>query len=92
MGLTRSGAPTLVVALVQARTRHPHKTGPIPQSTEIDTLRPKAPLIQADQTGNPIPRPPYDGIEMRLTAAHLASQSTMILRSGKKNYALLRFV
>jgi tyrosyl-tRNA synthetase len=33
-----------------------------------------------------------DGIEMRLTLANLASESTMILRSGKKNYALLRFV
>jgi tyrosyl-tRNA synthetase len=33
-----------------------------------------------------------DGIEMRLTPAQLASESTMILRSGKKNYALLRFV
>jgi tyrosyl-tRNA synthetase len=33
-----------------------------------------------------------DGIDMQLTLAHLASESTMILRSGKKNYALLRFV
>lgn len=33
-----------------------------------------------------------DGIEMHLTLAQLASESTMILRSGKKNYALLRFV
>jgi tyrosyl-tRNA synthetase len=33
-----------------------------------------------------------EGIEMQLTLAHLASESTMILRSGKKNYALLRFV
>jgi tyrosyl-tRNA synthetase len=33
-----------------------------------------------------------DGIEMRLTASLLASQSTIVLRSGKKNYALLRFV
>jgi tyrosyl-tRNA synthetase len=31
-------------------------------------------------------------IETQLTTAHLASQSTMILRSGKKNYALLRFL
>ena len=31
-------------------------------------------------------------VETQLTAANLASQSTMILRSGKKNYALLRFV
>ena len=33
-----------------------------------------------------------EGIEIQLTLAHLASESTMILRSGKKNYALLRFV
>jgi tyrosyl-tRNA synthetase len=33
-----------------------------------------------------------EGIETTLTAAHLASETTLILRSGKKNYALLRFV
>jgi tyrosyl-tRNA synthetase len=33
-----------------------------------------------------------EGIEKQLTLADLASESTMILRSGKKNYALLRFV
>ena len=33
-----------------------------------------------------------EAIETQLTTAQLASQSTMILRSGKKNYALLRFV
>ena len=33
-----------------------------------------------------------EGIETQLTPAHLASESTMVLRSGKKNYALLRFV
>ncbi|MEN6450420.1 MAG: tyrosine--tRNA ligase [Thermoguttaceae bacterium] len=33
-----------------------------------------------------------DGIDRRLTTADLASQSTMVLRSGKKNYALLRFI
>ncbi len=32
-----------------------------------------------------------EGIEKRLTPADLASESTMVLRSGKKNYALLRF-
>jgi tyrosyl-tRNA synthetase len=32
-----------------------------------------------------------DGIEMRLGAAQLASPSVMVLRTGKKNYALLRF-
>ena len=31
-------------------------------------------------------------IDMKLTADHLASETVMILRSGKKNYALLRFV
>jgi hypothetical protein len=30
--------------------------------------------------------------ETQLTAAHLASESTMIFRTGKNNYALLRFV
>ena len=33
-----------------------------------------------------------EGIEKRLTPADLASRSTIILRSGKKNYALLRFL
>jgi tyrosyl-tRNA synthetase len=33
-----------------------------------------------------------DGIETQLTAESLASESIMVLRSGKKNYALLRFV
>jgi tyrosyl-tRNA synthetase len=33
-----------------------------------------------------------EGIENQLTAAHLAGESVMVLRSGKKNYALLRFV
>jgi tyrosyl-tRNA synthetase len=33
-----------------------------------------------------------EGIETQLTPAQLAGESTMILRSGKKNYALLRFV
>jgi tyrosyl-tRNA synthetase len=32
------------------------------------------------------------GIEVKLTLTDLASESTIILRSGKKNYALLRFV
>jgi tyrosyl-tRNA synthetase len=30
-------------------------------------------------------------VDARLTAADLASQTVMVLRSGKKNYALLRF-
>jgi tyrosyl-tRNA synthetase len=32
-----------------------------------------------------------EGIDTRLTDADLASESMMVLRSGKKNYALLRF-
>jgi tyrosyl-tRNA synthetase len=32
-----------------------------------------------------------EGIETRLTAADLASKSVMVLRTGKKKYALLRF-
>ena len=33
-----------------------------------------------------------EGIETQLTAEQLASESVMVLRSGKKKYALLRFV
>ncbi|MGA2799061.1 MAG: tyrosine--tRNA ligase [Thermoguttaceae bacterium] len=33
-----------------------------------------------------------EAVETQLTAAHLAGESVMVLRSGKKNYALLRFV
>ena len=33
-----------------------------------------------------------DGVDTRLTTADLASETVMVLRSGKKNYALLRFV
>ncbi len=33
-----------------------------------------------------------DSVDARLTAADLASETVMVLRSGKKNYALLRFV
>jgi tyrosyl-tRNA synthetase len=32
-----------------------------------------------------------DGVDARLTAADLASESVMVLRTGKKKYALLRF-
>jgi tyrosyl-tRNA synthetase len=32
-----------------------------------------------------------DSVEARLTSADLASETVMVLRSGKKNYALLRF-
>ena len=30
-------------------------------------------------------------VEAKLTAANLASETVMVLRSGKKSYALLRF-
>jgi tyrosyl-tRNA synthetase len=33
-----------------------------------------------------------EGVELQLTAAHLASETCIVLRSGKKKYALLRFV
>jgi tyrosyl-tRNA synthetase len=33
-----------------------------------------------------------DGVATQLTAAHLAGETTMVLRSGRKNYAVLRFV
>jgi len=33
-----------------------------------------------------------DNVDLRLTAAHLATETVMVLRTGKKNYALLRFV
>jgi tyrosyl-tRNA synthetase len=32
------------------------------------------------------------GIETKLAASHLASETVMVLRSGKKSYALLKFV
>jgi tyrosyl-tRNA synthetase len=32
-----------------------------------------------------------DGVELNLTAAHLAGGAVLVLRSGKKKYALLRF-
>jgi tyrosyl-tRNA synthetase len=33
-----------------------------------------------------------DGIAAQLGPSHLASETVMVLRSGKKKYALLRFV
>ncbi|MCC6123371.1 MAG: tyrosine--tRNA ligase [Pirellulales bacterium] len=33
-----------------------------------------------------------EGVEILLNTTHLAGESVMVLRSGKKNYALLRFV
>jgi tyrosyl-tRNA synthetase len=32
-----------------------------------------------------------DGVDARLTSADLASESVMVLRTGKKKFALLRF-
>ena len=36
-------------------------------------------------------QPPHADVETRLTATDLASETVMVLRSGKKKYALLRF-
>lgn len=33
-----------------------------------------------------------DSLDLRLTSAHLATETVMVFRTGKKNYALLRFV
>jgi tyrosyl-tRNA synthetase len=33
-----------------------------------------------------------ESVDARLTPAHLASETVMVLRSGKKNYSLLRFI
>jgi tyrosyl-tRNA synthetase len=46
----------------------------------------------AQQGGAYVNNRRIDGVETRLTTADLASESVMVLRSGKKNYALLRFV
>ena len=45
-----------------------------------------------EQGGGYVNNRRVEGIETQLTAAHLASETTMVLRSGKKKYALLRFV
>jgi tyrosyl-tRNA synthetase len=46
----------------------------------------------AQQGGAYVNNRRIDSAETRLTAADLASETVMVLRSGKKNYALLRFV
>jgi tyrosyl-tRNA synthetase len=46
----------------------------------------------AQQGGAYINNRRIDSADSRLTPADLASESVMVLRSGKKNYALLRFV
>jgi tyrosyl-tRNA synthetase len=44
-----------------------------------------------EQGGTYVNNRRVSGIDTRLTAADLASETVMVLRSGKKNYALLRF-
>jgi len=44
-----------------------------------------------EQGGAYVNNRPSQGIEMRLGPEHLASQTTIVLRAGKKKYALLRF-
>jgi tyrosyl-tRNA synthetase len=46
----------------------------------------------AQQGGAYVNNRRIESAEVRLTAADLASETVMVLRSGKKNYALLRFV
>ena len=45
-----------------------------------------------EQGGAYVNNRPVSGIDRQLSAADLASQSVMVLRSGKKKYALLKFV
>jgi tyrosyl-tRNA synthetase len=45
----------------------------------------------AEQGGAYVNNRRVDGIDTRLTTADLASETVIVLRSGKKNYALLRF-
>jgi tyrosyl-tRNA synthetase len=45
----------------------------------------------AQQGGAYVNNRRISGVDARLTAADLASETLMVLRSGKKNYALLRF-
>jgi tyrosyl-tRNA synthetase len=45
-----------------------------------------------EQGGAYVNNRPASGIDRQLTASDLASESVIILRSGKKKYALLRFV
>ncbi len=46
----------------------------------------------AQQGGAYVNNRRIEGIDTRLTPADLASETVMVLRSGKKNYALLRFM
>jgi tyrosyl-tRNA synthetase len=45
-----------------------------------------------EQGGASVNNRRVDGIATQLSADHLASETIMVLRSGKKKYALLRFV
>ncbi|WP_425617914.1 tyrosine--tRNA ligase [Anatilimnocola sp. NA78] len=45
-----------------------------------------------DQGGAYVNNRQQSGVNTRLTTTQLASETVMVLRSGKKNYALLRFV
>ncbi|QDU31093.1 Tyrosine--tRNA ligase [Anatilimnocola aggregata] len=45
-----------------------------------------------DQGGAYVNNRRQNGVDTKLTTAQLASETVMVLRSGKKNYALLRFV
>ncbi len=46
----------------------------------------------AQQGGAYVNNRRVEGVDTRLTPADLASETVMVLRSGKKNYALLRFI
>jgi tyrosyl-tRNA synthetase len=45
----------------------------------------------AQQGGAYVNNRRVEGVDARLTDVDLASETVMVLRSGKKNYALLRF-
>ena len=49
------------------------------------------PAAPSQQGGAYVNNRRIEGVDARLTAADLASETVMVLRSGKKNYALLRF-
>jgi tyrosyl-tRNA synthetase len=73
--LVEDGGLTIVDALVSAGLA----------KTKSDARR------TVEQGGAYVNNRRIDGIETRLTEADLAGDTTMVLRSGKKNYALLRF-
>ncbi len=49
------------------------------------------PAVPSQQGGAYVNNRRIESVDARLTAADLASETVMVLRSGKKNYALLRF-